>query len=448
MKHLKPHQYYIDLYDRHTVEECRRIEESFVKKEDPPPPDDVGGVSPERAKRIMEGARKWYLHMECGERYLKKSTRIREWMDSDRSKDELLESAQAPEGIRCLSCRNIVKPTFKDLWSSDPNKPERVLFMYDCPNQCTPRRAFFSDGEEWRVKPDLCPRCAIPVMLASEDDGKKLITTRTCAKCGHKDVDEYEWPQKKDDEYDPNFAADRDRFCYTDEEGAKYRDEKWRWEQLGKLVNEFKEEEKRRAEKLIANPKGFHLDGVGYRCAICHNHTTEEGDNWYDEYGIKCLVCQKAIDEGEIPASLAKDEESWYSTYDLDHYFNLKHMTLKKWIKEGIIKQRIVSRYGQGVHVELFLIEDNKGFLPPKEMLKSHSVEEIKDGKTWSHSEPWYQFVDPMEYLRNYGIIKHMRVVPPEEIAAREAEKKHKWEEKQARKERLKLSKRDKPKNP
>jgi hypothetical protein len=34
------------------------------------------------------------------------------------------------------------------------------------------------------------------------------------------------------------------------------------------------------------------------------------------------------------------------------------------------------------------------------------------------------------EPLKKYGIIKHMRVVPPEEMKAREEEKKRKWEEK------------------
>ena len=33
--HLKPRQYYVDQYDRHTVEQCRGIEKSFGDKELP-----------------------------------------------------------------------------------------------------------------------------------------------------------------------------------------------------------------------------------------------------------------------------------------------------------------------------------------------------------------------------------------------------------------------------
>ncbi len=198
-------------------------------------------------------------------------------------------------------------------------------------------------------------------------------------------------------------------------------------------MEKFREEEKVREEKLKANPKGFHIEGAGYTCPICGDHTPE-GDNWYDEWGIKCLVCQKAIDEGEIPASLAKDKESWYTSWELDHYFNLKSPTLRKWVRNGLLKPRIVSNYGKGVHAELFLVEDNKDFLPPKKLVESKPAREIKDGKEYHTTAKWYQLVkDPYEYLKGYKIMEHMRMVPPEEMAAREAEKQKKWEEKQAR---------------
>ena len=410
-KYLKSHQYYSDLYDRHTVDMCRRTEQSFKDKDTDPPL--AEGITEEEAKGVKKFAMKWYLHMEMGERYLNKEKTIQEWMETDRRKDELYESAQAPEDIRCLTCRNRLKSTFKELWS-EIDKPDRVLFMYDCPNKCLPRRAFFSDGEEWRVKPILCPTCDIALDQKADDNGEKLITTRNCSKCGYSESDEMVWTHKKDDGVDENFANDRDRFCMTDEEGKKFQEEKWNLQQMAKFVDEWKEKDKAREEKLKANPKGFHLDGVGYRCAICHDNT-KEGDNWYDEFGIKCLVCQKAIDEGEIPASLAKDEDVWYSKFDLDHYFNLKGPTLRKWIKEGIIKPRTVSHYGKGVHFELFLLEDNKEFLPPKKLVESRSVKTRKDGKDWFTTEKWYRFVDPYEHLKGYKILDHLKFTVAED---------------------------------
>lgn len=437
-KHLKDKQHYIDLYDRHTVEQCRITEKLWNEKELPP----LEGEEPtkEGAERRRHVMMEYCLHFKTGERYLNKEETIREWMKRDQGGDDLYERAEAPEGIRCLACRNLVKPTLKEFWSS-LDKPDRVLFIYDCPNECVPHRAFFSDGEEWRTKPDLCPDCNAKLNRESTDTDEKLITKYTCPQCDYTKTDEIEWTHKKDEGVDENFAADRDRFCLTEGDGEKFRNEKFQIEQMAKFMEEWKKKEKAREEKLKENPKGFHLEGAGYRCPICHDNTPE-GDNWYDEYGIKCLVCQKAIDEGEIPASLAKDEDSWYSKHDLESRFNVKTPTLRKWIRDGIIKARTVSRYGQGVHVQVFLLEDNKDFLPPKNLTESQSVTERKDGKDWSRTEPWYRFVGAIENLKGYRIMEHLRVVPAEEMAAREEDKKKKWEAKQARRKERQTVKR------
>ena len=410
MKNLKDHQYYIDLYDRHTVEQCRRIEKLW---EDRALPSTEGTeFTKEDAARVHAYGKNLMLHVEMGEQCLNKEKIIREWTDKDQGRDEFYESAQALEGIRCLTCRNLVKPTFKELWT-ELNKEDRVLFMYDCPNNCLPRRAFFSNGEEWRVKPDLCPHCETKLEQEKTNSAEKLVTTYACPKCSYTKTDEFVWSHPKEEMPDLNFVADRDRFCLTEEQGKEYLEEKWRMERMGKMVEEWKERDKVLAEKLQQNPKGFHLDGAGYTCFICGDHTPE-GDNWYDEYGIKCLVCQKAIDAGEIPALLAKDKDSWYSKFDLESNFNIKHHTLRKWVNDGVIKARNVSRYGNGVHVQLFVIEDNKDFLPPKNLLESHLVNEVKDGKTWHHMEEWYKFVDPFKHLKGYKIMDYMRVVPAE----------------------------------
>ena len=168
-------------------------------------------------------------------------------------------------------------------------------------------------------------------------------------------------------------------------------------------------EEHRTKKRLEESPKGFHLDGIGYRCFICGQSASKE-QSWYDKYGIKCMICQAAIDRKEIPASLAKNKDSWYSKYEIESAFNIKSPTLRRCVKEGILKARTVTHNGKG-HMQLFLIKDNKDVLPPKEMIKSHMVKETKDGKDLYHMEPWYQFVDPHEYLKGYKIMDHLRVV-------------------------------------
>ena len=178
---------------------------------------------------------------------------------------------------------------------------------------------------------------------------------------------------------------------------------------LAELAFKSWQEDERRKKKLEESPKGFKLDGVGYTCFICGNGT-RAGENWYDKYGIKCTICQGAIDRKEIPGSLAKNKESWYSQFEIERAFNVKGAALRRWIKDGVLKARTVTHDGKGVHMHLFLIKDNKETLPPKKMVESHLVKETRDGKDWYHSEPWYRFVDPYEHLKDYKIMDYLRV--------------------------------------
>lgn len=185
-------------------------------------------------------------------------------------------------------------------------------------------------------------------------------------------------------------------------------------------------------KKLEESPKGFLLEG-SYSCIICGQGGTYNGGIWHDKFGHKCMICQKAVDRKEVPASVATKKESWYSKYDIESRFNIKGPALRSWIKQGILKPRIITRDGKGSHMEVFLIKDNKDTLPPKKLVESQIVKTEKDGQIWHHSEPWYRFVNPHEHLKGYKIMDHLRVVPPEEVAKREAEEKKKWEEKVAR---------------
>lgn len=174
------------------------------------------------------------------------------------------------------------------------------------------------------------------------------------------------------------------------------------------------QEEQRRQRRLKENPKGFALDGVGYSCFIC-GASTQKDENWYDKWGIKCTICQEAINRKEIPPSLAKNKESWYSKYDLERVFNLKGKVLNSWIKQGILRVRTVSNKGRGIHAQLFLIKDNKGMLPSKKMVEGHMVKEDRgDGKNWYSMHPWYHFVDPQEHLKGYKILDYLKFTKEE----------------------------------
>lgn len=173
---------------------------------------------------------------------------------------------------------------------------------------------------------------------------------------------------------------------------------------LAQLALEVAMEEHRRQKMLEQSPKGFHLDVTGYNCNICDGSASKE-NSWYDKYGLKCMTCQRAINKKEIPASIAKNKDSWYCKYEFESYFKIKTPVLRKWIKQGLLRARTIAGEGKTVHLQLFLIKDNKEILPPKKLVKGHLIKEIIGEKEWYTSKPWYKFVDPYEHLRGYKII-------------------------------------------
>src|SRR5690606_5226293 len=104
-----------------------------------------------------------------------------------------------------------------------------------------------------------------------------------------------------------------------------------------------------------------------------------------------------------------KSKDSWYSVYDLESRFNLKTKVRNQWIKDGLLKVRKIPGPSGRTHFQLFLIKDNKDFLPPKSLTASRSVREEREDGTWFRVEPWYKFCDPFEALKDYKIMDHMR---------------------------------------
>ncbi len=252
IKHLKPRQEYVDRYDRMTVEDCR-WRENFFKKDSEESKTDL-----EKNMRKLVGDIGLYFDLlyTTLKWYDEKEATVNKWMSDDQNKDQLLENTEPPEGIRCLKCHSLMSCSDKSIhdWSSDNR--DRVLFMFDCPKGCVPRRAFFDDGEEWRIKPDLCSKCKTEFDRTSERvEDKKIVITKTCPNCQHVETEEFDL-SAKEEKPDPDYLKDRARFCLTKEEADKKREEKWRAEEMGKLTERLKEDEKnKKVKEAIANIK-------------------------------------------------------------------------------------------------------------------------------------------------------------------------------------------------
>lgn len=240
MGNLKDRQEYIDLYDKHTIEQCRRMEfaitpQQIAKK-------DKNKHTKEGYERMAGAWNELHLWFVTGERYKRKEDTINEWMSKDREKDALYDKAVAPD-VSCLNCGIPLVETFKHLeWDYEADSG-RVLFMYDCKNGCLPRRAFYNTGEEWIPTPHFCEKWGGKTTHSTKKSSKAITWVDTCIACGHAATDVMELNTKTPiPKPDPDFDKDRARFC-NQEKGQQYVEWTRTAEEISKTLEKIKEKE-------------------------------------------------------------------------------------------------------------------------------------------------------------------------------------------------------------
>ena len=181
-------------------------------------------------------------------------------------------------------------------------------------------------------------------------------------------------------------------------------------------VRQLLDEEEWKSE-LVGQPDGFAFEPEGYTCRLCGGGSSKIG-MWYDQYGLKCMHCQKAVEAGLIPGELTGHRDDYYSDWDLSYLFNVDPKTLKAWISEGVIKARTIPWFNEPSknYKRLFLVEVNEKFLPPKKLLEiGQTLTEEVGGETIFHQFKWHQCCDPFEYLKDYQIMNYMRMTEAEQ---------------------------------
>lgn len=237
-KYLKPYQYYADIYDRHTVEECRRLE----KGTKPFPNKKLKTKAQIEKAGAIRMADMLLMKTLTGERYAQKKSTIDKWMTRDEKKDRIFVTAQAPGNITCLICGRLMFVESKHMWGTGDDE-DKVLFFYDCPLKHVPRRAFYHDGEEWKAAPHPCPKCGTDLERKTVKESiKGVVFVDHCSSCGYTHKDKLDLTSKKE-KIDPDFARDRGRFCLSDKDGEEYIDFKYKLKGAIELMEQIQKRE-------------------------------------------------------------------------------------------------------------------------------------------------------------------------------------------------------------
>lgn len=243
MKYLKDKQYYIDLYDKFTVEHCRRLIGSSTRianeeiKENPK-------TNPKLIMKRNLAIAEVPLFFETGDRYLEKERTIQKWIESDRQKDEII-SAEAPL-IFCIECNKPMELFITDIESNLENDSNRAYYLYRC-NNCKEKRGIYSDGEPYVFKANFCPECKSEWDSTTKKTKNKLTVKHKCKKCGQIESHSYDLNKKpKPEEIDPNFEKDKEKFCISEKDGEYYRN----WMSIVKNFMEKEKDEKLHKKEL------------------------------------------------------------------------------------------------------------------------------------------------------------------------------------------------------
>jgi len=228
MQYLKPEQHYIDRYDLSTIYKTLDIVDVYQKTYQEMVKDPRNTESPTQTRNHLNRMLYDHLFYYLTHRYEKKKGQISEWVEKDRRQQDMYDNTPAPEDIHCKCGAVMQSGTFKDLRSNSDDENLRMLFFFDCPN-CKKRKAVYDNGEEWIVKPKICPNCSkkINETITRKRDVLTIITT--CKACGYtnKEVDDFnkrhaEWEiqHAKEEQKDKALLEKyRHLFCLTEEQG-------------------------------------------------------------------------------------------------------------------------------------------------------------------------------------------------------------------------------------
>lgn len=164
-------------------------------------------------------------------------------------------------------------------------------------------------------------------------------------------------------------SLEKFREIFEKRSGRKWSDDEVRdsAERLSKFCSiliDIYMSERRKEKKLEEFPNGYHLDNSEgqYHCRICYRPIQGE-ESWYDKYGLKCMDCQRNIDNGTIPGEICKDDKLWFKSWQLKDDLGIHPMTAKKLAREGKLKVRELKDEKGDTYFRVYLVSENKDFL-------------------------------------------------------------------------------------
>lgn len=266
-KHLQDRKEYEDRYDRMTVESCRRREQFFLEQGD-----DDGDAEARLKHHIAEVGWSIEKTLITLDWYNKRESTIKEWMDADKAKDDMLEAATAPKRVYCDTCSQELFEESRTTW--DREGKEEVLYFMKCSGGHLPMKGVFTDGIHLKFKDKHCPECNGILKSEKLPGSKDEINTKySCESCSFTETDSFTLSANKN-EHDPEYDKDRARFCLSGDALKEVQESAINMENMKRLVDGWKHEEEHKEEyDAIAKLEKLTIPQVKERISIAIKDT-------------------------------------------------------------------------------------------------------------------------------------------------------------------------------
>lgn len=339
--YLHERDYYEDLFDLHTIEECLKWYWDLRK-----------GMEKHRDELKMKDPKTDFdkeVHKACSytvnvikiNRYRHKKETLDEWMERDRKIQEVYDNATPPHAFcdKCRSSMKIIDKTLHNTYDSNP----RVSFIYQC-EACKFRKILYADGSAWDYEPPKCPKCNSKLKSKYSKKGEVLTETICCIGCDYKEVEVTDFKktrierEKEDRRREILFKEYRSEFCLDDIEGPKAV---LSLDGMCRLVDEWKAQDKKKKDPTYQKAKQLNTLKINQLKELL---TKTLNENNYSDLQFSQPEMGKFVIV-EFTASDNKDDRSEYDSTN----------TLKKAINNALepTNWRLMS---EGVHYRLGIV--------------------------------------------------------------------------------------------
>lgn len=162
---------------------------------------------------------------------------------------------------------------------------------------------------------------------------------------------------RKNSEYKGNLTNMETRTEH--EQNRRFTDEEiGQFVRFGELLEGIHRRLEGWKERLKTEPDGFPITYGIYDCNLCRR-SMRDNEGWYDQYGLKCPLCRKAVDEGIVPGSAVLDDKTWFSVTQLSTKYGWHHTTVQAKARSGELKARIVKNLDSKPYLYVFLKNEN-----------------------------------------------------------------------------------------